>query len=125
TTLDIKLAAGPLPEKQVLILGAQLAEGLDAAHSQNIVHRDLKPGNLRITPDNRLKILDFGLARLVQPVSKTAVTETGGERGPMGTIPYMAPEQQIGRASCRERVYTYGGEIVVKNTKVVECRRDE
>ncbi|HKN34986.1 MAG TPA: protein kinase [Terriglobales bacterium] len=96
TTLDIKLAAGPLPEKQVLILGAQLAEGLDAAHSQNIVHRDLKPGNLRITPDNRLKILDFGLARLVQPVSKTAVTETGGERGPMGTIPYMAPEQLRG-----------------------------
>ena len=109
TTLDAKLAAGPVPEKQVLILGAQLAEGLDAAHSQNIVHRDLKPGNLRITPDNRLKILDFGLARLVQPVSRTAVTETGGEKGPMGTIPYMAPEQLRGdRVDTRSDIWAVG-----------------
>jgi eukaryotic-like serine/threonine-protein kinase len=93
-TLDAKLAGGALPEKQVLSLGTQLAEGLDTAHSQNIVHRDLKPGNLRLTPDNRLKILDFGLARLVYPISHTAVTTTAEQtKGPMGTLPYMAPEQ--------------------------------
>ncbi len=93
-TLDAKLAAGSLPEKQVLHMGTQLAEGLDTAHSQHFVHRDLKPGNLRITPDNRLKILDFGLVRLVHPVSDTAVTKTADDaKGPVGTLPYMAPEQ--------------------------------
>src|SRR5260370_32483542 len=58
-TLDAKIAGRGLPEKEVLNLGVQLAEGLDTAHSQNFVHRDLKPGNLRLTPDQRLKILDF------------------------------------------------------------------
>ena len=93
-TLDAKLTGGSLPEKQVLNLAIQLAEGLEAAHGQNFIHRDLKPGNLRLTPDNRLKILDFGLARLVTPVSQTADTKTAGEnKGLIGTLPYMAPEQ--------------------------------
>jgi eukaryotic-like serine/threonine-protein kinase len=93
-TLDAKLAGGFLPEKQVLNLAIQLGEGLEAAHGQNFIHRDLKPGNLRLTPDNRLKILDFGLARLVTPVSQTADTKTAGEnKGLIGTLPYMAPEQ--------------------------------
>ncbi len=67
STLREKLADGPLVERQVLRLGAQLAEGLAAAHAQGVAHRDLKPGNLIITPDDRLKILDFGLATLLHP----------------------------------------------------------
>src|ERR1700756_638757 len=109
-TLDAKLAAGPLPEKQVLNLGAQLAEGLEAAHSQNFVHRDLKPGNLRLTPDNRLKILDFGLARLIAPVSQTAATKTAGDADRMmGTLAYMSPEQLRGeKVDLRSDIWAVG-----------------
>ena len=63
-SLDDRLHQGALPEKEVISLGLQLARGLTAAHTQGIIHRDLKPGNLRVTPDNVLKILDFGLAQL-------------------------------------------------------------
>src|SRR5271157_3505292 len=96
-TLSEKVAAGPLPEKEVLRLGVQLAEGLAAAHERGVVHRDLKPGNLRITSDGRLKILDFGLAKLWHPVTATATTESLSETQAMaGTLPYMAPEQLLG-----------------------------
>jgi len=96
-TLSEKVAAGPLPEKEVLRLGVQLAEGLAAAHDQGVVHRDLKPGNLRVTSDGRLKILDFGLAKLWHPVTSTAATESLSEPQAMaGTLPYMAPEQLLG-----------------------------
>jgi eukaryotic-like serine/threonine-protein kinase len=98
-TLSAMLQAGPLPEKEITRLGVQLAEGLEAAHDRGIVHRDLKPGNLRLTPDGRLKILDFGLAKLVRPSSETAATETMTEaHGLEGTLPYMAPEQLRGEA---------------------------
>src|SRR3990172_289869 len=101
-TLGDKLAAGPLLEKEVLRLGVQLAEGLAAAHEHGVVHRDLKPGNLRVTPDGRLKILDFGLAKLLRPVTETGesssetMTESVGmteAHVAVGTVPYMAPEQ--------------------------------
>lgn len=93
-TLDEKLAAGAFPEKEITQLGAQLAEGLAAAHQEGVVHRDLKPSNLRLLSDGRLKILDFGLARLLGPVTDTAATESLSQtRGPVGTPPYMAPEQ--------------------------------
>ncbi len=96
-TLSEKLAAGALPEKEVLRLGVQLAEGLAAAHDHGVVHRDLKPGNLRVTSDGRLKILDFGLAKLWRPVTATATTESLSETQTMaGTLPYMAPEQLLG-----------------------------
>lgn len=110
TTLDQKLATGALPEKDVLRLGQQLAEGLAAAHDQSVIHRDLKPGNLSITPDGRLKILDFGLAKLLQPASNVAVTESLSEtRGAVGTLPYMAPEQLRGeKADARSDIWAAG-----------------
>jgi serine/threonine-protein kinase len=92
-TLSNKLAAGPLPVNEVIRLGEQLALGLATAHEQNIVHRDLKPGNLRITPDGRLKILDFGLAKLLRPANEMDITQSVTETPALsGTLPYMAPE---------------------------------
>ena len=110
TTLSEKLAAGPLPEKEAARLCVQLAEGLTAAHERAVIHRDLKPGNLRLTADGRLKILDFGLARLVQPVSGDAETETLTQtRAIAGTLPYMAPEQLRGeRVDARSDVWAAG-----------------
>jgi serine/threonine-protein kinase len=96
-TLSKKLPTGPLPEKEVLRLGIQLSDGLAAAHEHGVVHRDLKPGNLRLTSDGRLKILDFGLAKLRQPVAETAATESSLQTHSIsGTLPYMAPEQLAG-----------------------------
>ena len=75
-TLDAQLGLGPLPTKEVIRLGLQLAAGLAAAHDQGIIHRDLKPGNLRVTSDGRLKILDFGLAQLNPRASELGETAT-------------------------------------------------
>lgn len=95
--LDEKLAKGALPLREVTGLGIQLAEGLAAAHAQNVVHRDLKPSNLRLTSDGRLKILDFGLAMLVQPENDLARTMSlTSSQQVTGTLPYMAPEQLRG-----------------------------
>ena len=97
TTLSDKLAAGPLPEKEVLRLGVQLSDGLAAAHEHGVVHRDLKPGNLRLTSDGRLKILDFGIAKQWRPPAETTITEISLQTHAMsGTLPYMAPEQFSG-----------------------------
>lgn len=92
-----QVAAGPLPEKQILNLGLQLAEGLEAAHRQGVIHRDLKPANLKLDADGRLKILDFGLAKIIEPASPLSVTRSGApSQGIVGTFPYMAPEQLRG-----------------------------
>ncbi len=96
-TLDSKLARGALPPEQVMRLGAQLAAGLEAAHREGVVHRDLKPGNLRLTTDGRLKILDFGLAQLMPHASELGVTVTLTQSEEItGTLPYMSPEQLAG-----------------------------
>ena len=90
--LDEMLAHQPLPQKTVLELGVQLATGLEAAHRENVVHRDLKPGNLRVNPDGMLKILDFGLAKLVEPIEVAETVNLNTGLSLSGTVPYMAPE---------------------------------
>ena len=109
-SLDIKLLAGSLPEPETIRLGLQIAEGLAAAHERGVVHRDLKPGNLRFTPEGRLKILDFGISKFLGPVSLTAETESVSEtRAVAGTLPYMAPEQVLGNtADERADLYSCG-----------------
>ena len=101
---------GALPEKEVVRLGRQLADGLVAAHGQGIVHQDLKPANLRVTPDERLKILDFGIAKLLRPEMEGDATLTATSTGKIsGTIPYMAPEQLRGeRVDARSDIYAAG-----------------
>ena len=105
-SLDEKLRDGALSEAETVDLGVQLAHGLDAAHREGIIHRDLKPGNLRVTPDGRLKILDFGLARLLPTLDEEAPTATLTHTL-AGTPPYMAPEQLRGKAA-DERTDVYG-----------------
>ncbi len=96
--LSEKLRRGPLPSQQIVRLATQLSEGLSAAHEQGVIHRDLKPGNLFITPDGRLKILDFGLAKRMPLATSSDITlsvtvDTGTVSG---TLPYMSPEQLRG-----------------------------
>ncbi len=108
-TLDQKVSSGPLPEKEIARLGVQLAEGLAAAHEQSVVHRDLKPGNLRVTSDGRLKILDFGLAKLLLPEGQAMTESLTGAGAMAGTLPYMAPEQLRGEeVDTRSDLYAAG-----------------
>jgi serine/threonine protein kinase/Tol biopolymer transport system component len=113
-TLREVLARGSLPTRKAIDYGVQVARGLAAAHEKGIVHRDLKPENLFITRDGRLKILDFGLAKLTQRQStddSNAPTLTiGTEPGiVMGTVGYMSPEQVSGkRADHRADIFAFG-----------------
>src|SRR5215470_3441947 len=97
STLTDRLAAGPLPEREILELGVQIVAALEEAHEHGVVHRDLKPGNIRVTPKGNVKVLDFGLAKLLQPENELSTIDvlstqaTGG-----GTLPYMSPEQLRG-----------------------------
>lgn len=103
-TLRERLKKGPLPLRKVIDYGVQITRGLSAAHEKGIVHRDLKPENLLITKDDRVKILDFGLARIIQPQpaiagdshTPHALTEPGIT---VGTPGYMSPEQVRGQAT--------------------------
>ncbi len=117
-TLRQKLAGAALSPRKAVDYAAQIAEGLAAAHQKGIVHRDLKPENLFVTHDGRLKILDFGLAKLVVPVgSRPAASQmteapTQVETGAgvvMGTVGYMSPEQVRGQAADhRSDIFSFG-----------------
>jgi len=97
-TLGEKSLRGALPEAEVVQVGKQAAEALEAAHEQGLIHRDLKPGNIMVTPKGLVKVLDFGLAKLLRPSGMINKTLTlTGTQSLSGTLPYMAPEQLEGR----------------------------
>ncbi|HTO87078.1 MAG TPA: protein kinase [Thermoanaerobaculia bacterium] len=102
-TLRELVAAGPIPVRRLLDLATQVAEGLAKAHAAGIVHRDLKPENVMVSADGYVKILDFGLAKLVEPISQelsVLPTAAGSPTEPgtvLGTAGYMSPEQAGGR----------------------------
>jgi Tol biopolymer transport system component len=96
-TLAESVRRGPLPLRKAIDYGVQIAHGLAAAHEKGIVHRDLKPDNLFLTKDGRIKILDFGLAKVVQPTESSINARTLTLPGvAMGTVGYMSPEQVRG-----------------------------
>jgi serine/threonine-protein kinase len=111
-SLRDRLRAGPVPPRKALDYARQIAEGLAAAHDKSIVHRDLKPDNIFITNDGRIKILDFGLAKLVQPDDGATRTKIDPETQPgtvLGTAGYMAPEQVRGESvDARADLFSFG-----------------
>lgn len=112
STLAERLVRGPLAATLVTKFGIQIAEGLEAAHRQGILHRDLKPGNVGFTSDDRVKILDFGLAKFVRsgPLDETRSETTPGFA--KGTVAYMSPEQLRGEAiDVRADIYSAGATL--------------
>ena len=103
-TLADRIARGPIPLDETLLIGKQIAVALEAAHEQRIIHRDLKPANIKLRPDGTVKVLDFGLAKAVgtdpdvdvaaSPTITAAATRAGMI---LGSAPYMSPEQANGR----------------------------
>src|SRR5207245_10610501 len=91
------LESGPLEPRQAITLLAQAAEALDAAHRAGIVHRDIKPENLMLRDDGYLKVLDFGLAKLVAGSSGAISADLTGVGMVVGTVAYMSPEQARGQ----------------------------
>ena len=129
TTLQDRLAAGSLSLNTLLDVGIQIADALDAAHSAGIIHRDIKPANIFIASRDRVKVLDFGLAKMRAPATHQAdVTTIAGTRQGvvMGTAAYMAPEQARGEAvDHRADIWSFGLVLyeMVKGTRPPQAVR--
>ncbi len=116
-TLEDRLRRGPMPIEEALPIALQIAEALEAAHEKGVVHRDLKPANVKITPDGQVKVLDFGLAKVMENDSTAGVTANSPTLSMMatqaglilGTAAYMSPEQAKGfPADHRSDIFSFG-----------------
>jgi eukaryotic-like serine/threonine-protein kinase len=118
-TLADRIAEGRIPVDEALAVAKQIAEALEAAHEQGIIHRDLKPANIKLRPDGTVKVLDFGLAKALEPASgmRADVTASPTITTPamtgigmiLGTAAYMSPEQAKGRpADKRSDIWAFG-----------------
>jgi serine/threonine-protein kinase len=103
-TLAERIKRGPIPVDEALPLFKQIAEGLEAAHEKGVIHRDLKPANIKVTPEGKVKVLDFGLAKAMEPEVPDAdssqsptLTKNTALGAIMGTAAYMSPEQARGK----------------------------
>src|SRR5262247_3885871 len=118
-SLAASIKPGGLPLTQVLELAIPLADALAAAHEKGVVHRDLKPANVMVTREGRVKVLDFGLAKLIEAGSSLDVTQAATMASPIsgagqvvGTVPYMAPEQLRGeRVDARSDLFSLGAMV--------------
>jgi non-specific serine/threonine protein kinase len=118
-SLKAKLRSGQLTIPQVQALGLQIAQGLHAAHSGGIVHRDIKPDNILLTRDGRIKIMDFGIAKLGE---NSNLTQTGMT---LGTLSYMAPEQVLGeKVDHRSDLWSLGVVLYEMLARELPFRRD-
>lgn len=115
-TLADRIAHGPLPADEAMTIARQIADALEAAHEKGIVHRDLKPANIKLTPAGTVKVLDFGIAKALDPSGEPessdapTVTMHGTRRGTiLGTAAYMSPEQARGQpVDKRSDIWAFG-----------------
>jgi len=125
-TLDDRLLFSSVPVEEALRLALQLALALEAAHAKDIIHRDLKPSNIKVTPDNRLKVLDFGIAKaLAAPSGNETRTVNPTETGAIvGTPMYMSPEQARGEAvGFQSDIWSFGAVLYEMLTGVSPFKR--
>jgi serine/threonine protein kinase len=108
-TLAERIAREPLKLEQTLSISRQIAEAVAAAHEKGVIHRDIKPGNIKITPDGRVKVLDFGLAKVSVGEGRSGETNVTQAGHVIGTPAYMSPEQARGQATDkRSDIWSFG-----------------